>query len=221
MKNLLTILVFAFGYCLYGYSQETLRLEALAPEGKLVNGREYIPLSNGQISVELGYDCKLGENLLFDLVIINETDHPISLNPLAFFYLELDDPEGDSSRFPPRMAVAPLNPYKWYDRALEVPKHETFFSPFIEIPAMFMEGFFGSWTTLPSDNTLEKQEWVNRMKDVIRQDMMQEMELAPGGAANGFVWFPGPPGTKYLLFCLPLDDQEFQFAYKLKNASRH
>jgi len=48
---------------------------------------------------------------------------------------------------------------------------------------------------------------------------MQEVQLAPGEVANGFVWFQGSPGTNYLLFCFPLDEQEFQFAYEVEKAS--
>ena len=201
-------------------SQEQLTLEALASEGNHVNGREYIPLSNDLISVELAYDCMLGEKFLFDLVVINESGHPISVQPSSFYCLELDDPDGDSSRFLPSMAVPPLQPFKWYDRALEQPQYEKMFSPLLEIPAMFMEVFVAPWNEGSSARTISGEERESLLKDAIRQEMMQELQLAPGEVANGFVWFPGSPETKYLLFCFPLDEQEFQFAYEVENNRR-
>lgn len=100
MKNLFLILVIVCGFSLTVVSQETLYLEPLAPDGKIVNGRKYIPLSN----------------------------------------------------------------------------------------------------------------------EKIRQEMMQEMKMAPGEVANGFVYFPCQKETETLLFCFPIDEQEFQFVYKLKRA---
>ena len=202
-------------------SQPQLALEALAPEGNKVNGREYIPLSNDLIRVELAYDCMLGEKFLFDLVVINESGHPISVQPSSFYCLELDDPDADSSCFPPSMALPPLQPFKWYDRALEQPQHESMFSPFLEIPAIFMEGFVAPWNEGSSARTLSDKERESHLKDAIRQEMMQEVQLAPGEVVNGFVWFQGSPETNFLLFCFPLDEQEFQFAYELKKGRRN
>ncbi len=219
MKKLLTILLFSFCFSPWMISQEQFALEALAPDGNQVNGREYIPLSSDLIKVELAYDCRLGEKFLFDLVVINESGHPISVQPSSFYCLELDDPDGDSSRFPPIMAVPPLQPFKWYDRALEEPQYERMFSPLLELPALFMEGFFASWNGEPSARMLSDKERESHLKDAIRQEMMQEVQLAPGEVANGFVWFQGSPGTNYLLFCFPLDEQEFQFAYEVEKAS--
>ena len=201
-------------------SQGQLALEALAPEGNHMNGREYIPLSNDHMRVELAYECQLEEKLVFDLVVINESGHPISVQPSSFYCLELDDPDGDTSRFPPSQAVPPLKPFEWYDRALEQSHYEQIFSPLLEIPAMFMEAFVAPWNEGSSARTISNKERESHLKDAIRQEMMQELQLAPGEVANGFVWFPGSPETKYLLFCFPLDEQEFQFAYEVKNNRR-
>lgn len=220
MKDLYIILFITFGFSSSVISQEQFALKAIAPEGNHVNGREYIPLSNALIGVELAYDSRIENKLLFDLVVRNDTDHPISVSPGSFYYLNLDDPDADSSRFPPGMAISPLKPYKWHDFGLDRPQHEAIFSPFLEIPAMFMEAFVNPWGIPSSGNAMQDQERVSQMKDIIRQHMMQEVELAPGETVNGFVWFPGPPETKYLLFCIPLEDQEFQFAYELKKARR-
>ena len=39
-----------------------------APEGKMAMGREYIPLSNDSIDVELGFDGIYGDQLVFDFL---------------------------------------------------------------------------------------------------------------------------------------------------------
>jgi len=199
-------------------AQQMFTLKALAPEGRVANDREYIQLSNDLITVELAYDCMLEKELLFDLVLINESDHPVFVDPSSFYYLKLDDPEGDSSRFAPAMALAPLQPFTWYDRALEESHHKNAFAPLLEIPALFMEEFVGVWTAESSAGPVQEQERIGRIKDAVRQEMMQQRELAPGEVANGFIYFPGLPETIYLLFCFPLDDQEFQFAYQIEQS---
>ena len=205
MKNLFLILGLVCGFSFTVESQESLYLEPLAPDGKIVNGREYIPLSNEKIRLELAYDCKLEEKLLFDLVVFNNTNQILSLSPSSFYFLELDDPDADSSRFPARMAVVPEQPYKWYDRSLEEPQQKNPFASFLEIPNAFKEAFFGSELERP-----------DRLKEPIRQEMMQEMKMDPGEVANGFVYFPSQKETETLLFCFPIENQEFQFVYKQK-----
>ncbi len=199
-------------------AQQMFSLKPLAPEGKVVNDREYIRLSNDLITLELAYDCLLEKKLLFDLVLINESDHPVFVDPSSFYCLNLDDPEGDSSRFPPVMALAPLKPYTWYDRALEKPRHENIFSSLLEIPTLFMEEFVGVWTDESHAGPAQEQDRIRLIKETVRQEMMQERELKPGEVANGFIYFPGLPETIYLLFCFPLDDQEFQFAYQIEQS---
>lgn len=100
-------------------SQTGFTLEALAPETKFVNGRDYVPLSNGEITLELAYDCRVEDKLLLDLVLINGSERTLIIHPRDFYYLNLDDPTGDSSRFPVRMALTPQKPFTWYDRSLE------------------------------------------------------------------------------------------------------
>jgi len=210
MKNLFLILGLVCGFSHTVISQETLYLEPLAPDGKIVNGREYIPLSNEEIRLELAFDCKLEEKFLFDLVVFNNTSQTISLSPSSFYFLELDDPDADSSRFPARMALAPEQPYKWYDRSLEEPQYENTFASFFDIPNEFMEAFFGSARSEP--------ERLDHLKETVRQEMMQEIKLAPGDITNGFVYFPSQKETDYLLFCFPVANQEFQFVYKENRA---
>lgn len=197
-------------------AQQMFTLKALAPEGKLVNDREYIRLSNELITVELAFDCLLEKNILFDLVLINETDHPVFVNPSSFFYLKLDDPEGDSSSYPPVMALAPLQPFTWYDRGLEESQHGSAFTTLLEIPASIMEEFVAAWTDESPVGPAQEKERIEGVKETVRQEMMQERELKPGEVANGFIYFPGLPETIFLLFCFPLDEHEFQFAYQIE-----
>lgn len=197
-------------------SQSSFSLEALAPEAKPANGREYISLSNGEITVELGYDCRVEDKLLFDLVFINESEHPILIHPPDFYYLNLDDPQGDSTRFPVRMALAPQKPYTWYDRGLEKKQGDEGLEVLLEIPLMFAEAFsdaFGADSYAAS--LAVEEERISSLKEAVRQEMIQEAKLAPGAHCSGFVYFPGSPETPYLLFCFPVDNHEFQFAYRV------
>ncbi len=218
MRKILAILLSIFAFSSWVTSQVSLSLKPLAPEVKLVNGREYVPLSNGKIFVELAYDCRVEDKLLFDLVFLNKSEHPVFVSPLDFYYLNLDDPEGDSSRFSACLALSPQKPFTWHDRALEErPPGDESLKVLLEIPMMFAQSFseaFGAGA--PSSGMAEEQERVNRLKDLVRQHMFQEVELAPGEQASGFVYFPGSPETSYLLFCFPVGNHEFQFAYTVK-----
>ncbi|MCP4312813.1 MAG: hypothetical protein GY790_16240 [Bacteroidetes bacterium] len=225
MRKLYAILIFALGFSAHTISQEVVKLAPLAPEGNFVNGREYIPLSSDQIRLELGYEGVSEESLVLDLVVFNETGHKISVNPSDFYYLSLDNPDADSSRFPPMMAEAPQQLYKWYDRALEKQESEknfNIFEGFAEAGAEIISGFEAVFNTAGTPGhygAVNKQidgerEQLAREKEVIRQETMKEVGLAPGEITNGFVCFPGHPETAYLMFCFPIDGQEFQFVYQ-------
>lgn len=217
MRKLFALLLSVFAFSSWVFSQASFTLEPLAPEFSLVNEREYVPLSNGAFSVELAYDCRVEDKLLFDLVLFNESEHSVFVSPLNFYYLNLDDPEGDSSRFSKRVAMAPQKPFTWQDRALEERPGDEGFEVLLEIPMMFAQSFSEAFGTGSHSNKyVEEQERVNQLKDVVRQHMFQEVELAPGEQASGFVYFQGIPETPYLLFCFPVDSHEFQFAYRVK-----
>jgi hypothetical protein len=90
-----------------------------APRGHYEMGREYITLDNDSIFVELGFDGHHGDNLVFDLVVINRTSRELSVNPSDFYYVLLDSATADSSMLPPRMALHPERVLKNYDATLE------------------------------------------------------------------------------------------------------
>jgi len=239
MKKLYRILILLPGFLSLVISQDAVRLVPLAPEGHMVNGREYIPLFNEQLRVELAYDGTSEGNLVFDLVVFNETDRRISVNPLGFYYLTLVDPEADSSQFPPGMAVDPGQVYKWYDAALEEQESDKNIHSFFgfmeaglgiltstaaflstENPAYIVDAVFNTAGTAGHYISVNRQieeemEQTVAEKEMIRQEMMGAGELEPGGVKNGFVCFPGQPEGTYLMFCFPIDEQEFQFVYQL------
>ena len=216
----------------------------LAPEGYQVNGREYIPLSSDQLRVELAYDGTSDGNLVFDLVVFNESSRKLIVKPSDFYYLSLDNPDDDSSRYHQRMAVAPVQVYKWYDRALEERESEKTLNTIMgfveagvgilsgasaflstENPAFIVDAVFNTAGTAGHYLAVNKQidetmDQVAGEKEIIRQEMMQEEELEAGEVTNGFVCFPGHPESTYLMFCFPIDDQEFQFVYQILPVSK-
>lgn len=240
MKKLYSILILLPGFFSFVISQDVVRLLPLAPEGHIVNGREYIPLSSEQLRVELAYDGTSDENLVFDLVVFNETGRKITVNPPGFYYLTLPDPDADSSQSPPSMAVSPGQVYKWYDRALEEQESNKSINSFLGFVEAGVGILSGTAAFLSTDNPAyvvdavfntagtaghyisvnrqieEEMEQTAVEKEMIRLEMMREGELESGGVTNGFVCFPGQPEGTYLMFCFPIDDQEFQFVYQLQ-----
>lgn len=237
MKKLYLLPILFFGSFSILLSQNAIHLVPLAPEGHLVNGREYISLSNDQITVELAYDGTSEENLVFDLVVVNESGRIISVKPASYYYLDLDDPEADSSSYPPKKSVAPEQVYKWYDRALEEKtskKNTHSFLGFVdaglgilystaafistENPVYIVEAVLNTAGTTAHYVGMNRQiEEAMEQKELIRQEMMQETALQPGGVESGFVCFPGDTESAYLMFCFPIENQEFQFVYQLQS----
>lgn len=239
MKKIYVILIIILGFSSSALSQELISLLPLAPEGHFVNGREYIPLTSDKIRVELGYDGTSEDMLVLDLVVFNQTGRELSIDPGAFYYLSLDDPDALSSEFPPVKAVLPTQTYKWYDCALEKKGSEQSFSTVLgfaeagvgifsglaaffasENPAYIVDAVFSATGTVVHTMAIKNQieeefEQLSRERELIQQEMMRKGELAPGEVKNGFVCFPAQVEKEYLMFCIHIDDQEFQFVYKL------
>jgi len=239
MKKLPLILILLSGFFSFLQSQEPVLLKPFAPEGIFVNGREYIPLSSDQIRVELGYEGLFEEKLVFDLVVFNESGQSVSIEPASFYYLDLDHPQADSSSYSPKMSEHPEQLYKWYDRALEKQESDKSLNSFLgfmeaglgilsstaafistENPAYIVDAVFSTAGTAGHYMNVNRQieesmEQTAVEQQHIRQEMLQETELEAGGVSNGFVCFPGKPESNYLLFCFPIENQEFQFVYQL------
>jgi len=231
MKKLFLVLIICLGFVTLAISQESIRLTPEAPEGNFHQGREYIPLSNEAIHVELGFDGISEDMLVFDLVVINGTDHSFTLNPENFYYLVLDDPKALSSGLPPRMTVQPGKVYKWYDRALEEhssTKQINNIFGLMESGIAILANVSDFLATedpyyfIAQDRQISGElEQVKRKREVVLQDLIGSGEILPGEASNGFICFPGYEDPAYLMFCFPLDNQEFQFVYHQVQAPHH
>ena len=103
MKKTYSFLIIILGGFSCAFSQVVTGLSPVAPEGHFQMGREYITLCHDRVRVELGFDGLYEENLVFDLVIHNNTGQPLSFNPSDFYYVILDSAGADSSGLPPRM----------------------------------------------------------------------------------------------------------------------
>ena len=98
MKNF-TLLLFISLALTSCYAPVTVtQLVPEAPEGVHEMGREYIPLKNGDIEVQLGFDGFDAEYMVFDLVVINNTDRVLSMDPGDFYYVLLKEPAGIARR---------------------------------------------------------------------------------------------------------------------------
>jgi hypothetical protein len=231
MSKLYTFLTVFFGFSSFVFSQETVNLVPLVPSGHIVYGREYIPLANDHIRVELAYDGTSEEGLVFDLLVFNQTGDTVSVDPQIFYYLSLDDPDADSSRFAPRMATTPTWQYKWYDRALEKTEFREFPNPVLDLVEAGVEFIAAAsvfFSAFDPDIAVETASYLEdlgldaRGNEILQEGMMNAEELEPGEQCNGFVCFPGHGETSYLMFCFPIEEQEFQFVYqRVKPSGSH
>jgi len=51
-------------------------------------------------------------------------------------------------------------------------------------------------------------------EEVVKQELLRKGTIPPGKVLSGYVFFPGYDEPGYLMFCIPAEDQEFQFVYR-------
>jgi hypothetical protein len=211
-----------------------------APEGKFEMGREYIPLNNDSIDIELGFDGINGEHLVFDLVVVNRTPDTLFINPSDFYYEVLDSATAASSMYPQRMAVHPERILSHYEESLEE-RHDqksvnTIFG-FIEAGIGLIAGTTGfiatedpgiiidavlntlgtAETYVSADRAIgEEIDAITKEKEIVQEEIFRSLQLPPGKVASGYVYFPRYEQQGYLMFCFPLENQLFQFVYNQK-----
>jgi hypothetical protein len=213
------------------------RLTPEAPEGHYEMGREYISLSNDSIITELGYDGISRDNLVFDFVLVNRTDSPVSVHPSDFYYVILDSALADSSKLPPRMAIHPdkiLNQYKetleewtgdkefnavlgFVDAGIGMIVNTTAFFA-TEDPGYIADAFIGTLNKaghyVAVDQSINHDiTMISEEKETVEQEIFRSVTLPPGKVASGYVYFPFDHDARYCMFCFPVEDQLFQFVY--------
>ena len=201
-------------------------------------GREYIPLNDKQIDVELGFDGIYDAQLVFDFVVINQGTESLSLHANDFYYLLLDSPTADSSSLPPRMAVKPEKVLLKYDEIIEDKQGEKRANSFLgileagmgilattaavvatESPVYIADGLYGLFGTADHYISQDKQiksdmEVVHEEKELVKEEIFRSCELAPGEVVSGYVYFPLHSDAEYYMFCFPVEKQVFQFVYR-------
>lgn len=216
-----------------------------APEGNFAMGREYIPLSNDSIDVELGFDGIQGEHLVFDFVVINRTPRDLTLDPSDFYYVLLDSVSADSSMLPPRMALHPERILHHYDETLEKAEEKKQMNVFLGIleagigilantsafiatenPGYIVDGVFNTLGTAETYAANDRQLEagivdIRSEKEIVEEEIMRRGLLPSGKVASGYVYFPVHNEAVYYMFCFPVDDQLFQFVYNQKRVYRY
>ena len=201
-------------------------------------GREYIPLSDGNIEVELGFDGIYDDQLVFDLVVINHGSEPLTIQPGDFYYVLLDSATADSSMLPPRMALKPEKVLIQYDEYIEDKQEQKTANTFMGIleagagllattaavittenPAYIFDGIGGLFGTaghyIEQDKQIEADmEMIHEEKEVVDEELFRSCQVLPGKGASGYVYFPKHSDTEYYMFCFPLEEQLFQFVYR-------
>lgn len=228
MKKLSAIIFFTSILIACAVPQEVMKLSPEAPEGNVEMGREYIFLSSDSIQVELGFDGICDENLVFDLVVFNNSSSPLTLDPADFYYEILDSASADTSRFPPEMALDPEMIVNQYEEDLEYTEIERGINAFMGViesgigfithADSFMDAFFGAvgpahYYVIQDRHISDVMEQMTLEKEVVEEEILREGQVPPGKVVSGFVFFPGHSNPDYLMFCFPVKDQLFQFVY--------
>jgi len=216
-----------------------------APEGHYAQGREYIPLSNGGVDVELGFDGMFGEYLVFDLVVVNRTTDTLTLNPRDFYYEVIETPSADSSLFPPRMTIHPervLDRYQQHLKEGENQKEINTILGFIDAgigilanttafiatddPAFIADAVLQTLGTadhyVSNDRAIGMEmDAIKEEEEMVREEIFRFVAIAPGSVASGLIYFPRYEDTGYLMFCFPAEEQLFQFVYNQTKTVRY
>ena len=218
-------------------SQVVGTLTPEAPEGHFEMGREYIPLSNAGLLVEMGFDGIYEQNLVFDVVVLNEREEPLTFDPSDFYYEILDSADAVTAVMEARYSVSPEKVFEYYDDALEDRETRKKLNSFLgfleggigiiadfsaymstENPACIVDAVFNSVGTAGHYVSIDKaidheMEQISLEKEVVWEEILQKGELPPGKVVSGFVFFPLHAGDGYYMFSIPLEDQLFQFVY--------
>jgi hypothetical protein len=238
MKTHPIILALFLALSIQAAAQGNKRLVPQAPEGHFEMGREYIDLSNDSIRIELGFDGIFDDFFIFDVVVHNQTGHPFPVDPAGFCYVILDSAEAENSPLPPFRSTPPERILSRYsERIREGENHReinTIFgliegginlladaSAFLttEDPFYIVDAVLNSVGTAGHYVTRDlaiswKRDLIGQEKEVVRAEILQKGELPPEKVVSGFVFFPVYDEPGFLMFCIPVDNQMFQFVYR-------
>ena len=218
--------------------QDHLHLHPEAPQGRMEQGREYISLENGEIIAELAYDGPFESYYVFDLVLVNQGTHALSVDPASFYYLHLDQAGADSSILPPILAAGPGLILKQYEALLKERQNKgdihtvfgfvdaglnafsaasAFFAS--EDPFVLVEGIIRTASAaehhVSAHRGMEDRTDLLRMEmEVVKEEIMKKGSIPPGKVLSGFVFFPVFEEPGYLMFTIPVEDRLFQFVYR-------
>ncbi|PID92547.1 MAG: hypothetical protein CSA96_02640 [Bacteroidetes bacterium] len=241
MKKLYPGLLFFFCF-LFGPADLGAQLRPVSAESHREMGREYVDLSGEGLRLELGFDGYFDGRMVFDLVIVNEGPDTCRIDPSAFYYVLLTEPEADSSRFPPRMALHPERVLNSYNDQVEeslADKSLNFVfgvlqtgvgiiastsasiaqgdDPFFAVDAVLGTVESAAQFLLNDARISADMEAIEAEQGIVAKEIFRPTSIPPGKAKSGFVFFPPEDDPMYYMFCFPVGDQEFQFVYMPPN----
>jgi hypothetical protein len=213
----------------------------LSPEAEEVcheMGRDYVTLTNHDIQVELGFDGICDEYLVFDVVLLNRTNDSLPFDPTGFHYLLLDSSTALSSGLDPKMALDPEEVIQFYEDALEEYHSDkeinsvfgviesgvgiiVAVSAFLasENPGYIADAVFNTVGTAGSYLSRDRQinsemEQIEGEKKVVEEEILRPGVIPPNMVASGFVYFPQSDRKDFMMVCIPVREELFQFVYR-------
>lgn len=222
-------------------AQEGFILTPEAPPGPRIHGREYIELSSDGLRMELGFDSYRSGQLIFDLVVFNDTPDSLELDPGDFYYTFLEHPDSIAVTGDTVALTGPSGVRDLYQDELEDwmdMRDKNNFRGALEGGAGILAAAIGFLTTedpgfildaaLSTIGTASATSEANREVDQAMELVLEEQEildmelfsdttLAPGTHSSGFVVFPHYPSNCHYLFCFPAGSYRFEFVYSQEN----
>jgi len=160
------------------------------------------------------------------------------VDPADFYYLVLDDAQADSSILPAFSLTRPeliLSQYDRFSRELEAARQASTGFTLLEagLGILSSAGAFAAtddaaflvdavFRSVGAAGEVVGQQRAHRSaleglaeeKSQMEGGLFQQVDLRPGQAAHGYLFFPMFDEPAHLMFCFPIEDRLFQFVYR-------
>ena len=211
-----------------------------APDGYVEHGREYISLTSKGVNAMLGFDGFYDETLIFDLVVVNKGDYPVSISCSEFYYEILDSATAMASTLPRIEALSIDTIAGKYDNSIEKMKAAGRATNFVSILSAAAGVVFNASGFIATENPgyifdivgsafntagnisstnkdlKESLSIISDEKSLVQQASLRDHSLNKDESVSGFVFFPQQKNADYYMFCFPVEEQLFQFVYHQK-----
>lgn len=236
MKTKLTIVcIFALLALQSCFSPKSLlKLEPANSTTRWLYGQPFAQDSLNGIIYELAFDCVHENNYLFDFNITNRSNIPILIDPVAFYYIPLND-SLQAVQSENIYAIDPEYELLELDKELsrtEARRKNSFALSLVAASVdvataaitatddnphndFLRTDMFSAVQAGNADNAFRAAD-LRDLRNSWSQSTIRKTTLDPNFSMKGKVFFPYFPKAAYIQFYLPVDDQQLDIIFKQK-----